>query len=200
MKMLVSTRHFWKRQTSTYLSSVRGAFQTYRRKVTTNGIRWRVLLTLPSPPLPHESFRHSSHPQTLYSHLFVNVWLKTSWSLSSSTEPKPLRNHTQLQAESVPQPLASRTQGLFLVITELVNRNLTLLGEFSRLYLISQFQKANMSDTQKLHKYCCKTKKKIINVIESQRSFQMPKIFNLFSQCSYSVIFFHSRQAVHLKK
>lgn len=151
-------------------------------------------------PLAHESFRHSSHPQTLYSHWFVNVWLKASWSLSSSTELKPLRNHTQLQGHPVPQTLASRTQRLFLVITELVNRNLTLLGEFSRLHLISQFQKANMRDTQNLHKYCCKTKEKIKNVIESPRPFQMPKILSLFSQCNYSIIFFYSSQAVHLKK
>lgn len=141
-------------------------------------------------PLPHESFRHSSHPQTLHqphnfppSHWFVNVWLKASWSLSSSPELKPLRNHIQLQA----QPLASRTQRLFLAIIELVNRNLTLLGEFSRPHLISQFQRANMSDTQNLHKYCCKTKKRVINVVESLKPFQLSKIFKLFHQ--YSVIF-----------
>lgn len=151
-------------------------------------------------PLPHESSRHSSHPQTLYSHWFVNMWPKASWSLSSSTELKPLRNHTQLQTQPVPQPLASRTQRLFLVITELVNRNLTLLGEFSRLHPTSQFQKANMRDTQNLHTYCCKTKEKIINVIGSPRPFQMPKILSFFSQCNYSVIFFHSIQVVHLKK
>lgn len=145
-------------------------------------------------PLHCESFRHSSHPQSLHqshhfpsSHWFVNVWLKASWSLSSSLELKPLRNHFQLQAEPVPQPLASRTRRLFLAIIELVNRNLTLLGEFSRPHLISQFQTANMRDTQNLHKYCCKTKKKVINVGESLKLFQLSKIFKLFHQ--YSVTF-----------
>lgn len=199
--MPFSTGALLKETTWTYLSYMWGAFQAFHMNITASGLWWRVLLTPPHTHLSHSGIHHThSSPLTPSSPItkwFVDVWLLVFWILSSSTEMRYLRNHILKSKQSLYHLLhvASRTGSQFLVIAELVNRNLTVLGEFSRPHLISQFQRGNMRNKLSLHKYCCKIKRKIINVVASASPvpFQMPRILNFSSQCNHLVLVYFIR-------
>lgn len=162
-----------------------------------NYSKWSLMespMNAPSPP--PESFRDSSHPRTsphtiIPHHQMVCGRVTTGLldSLLFHWDEVSQKPHSQIQAEPVLPRVASRTGSQFLVIAELVNRNLTVLREFSRPHLISQFQRGNMRDKLSLHKYCCKVKRKIINVERaSPVPFHMPRILNLSSQCNHLVL------------
>lgn len=197
MKMPFSTGVHLKERASTHLSSMQRCFPSISYE---NYSKWHLIQSPVNTPLPCESFRRSSRPQTLHSHphpptinraceCVIRVLLDPPLIHWDDISQKP---HSRLQAEPVPPPVAARTQRLFLMITELVNRNLTALGKFSRPQLISLFQTANARTQLNLYKYCGKIKRKIINVIEgtSPMPLQMPKILNLSSQCKYLVLFY----------
>lgn len=119
------------------------------------------------PPTP-ESFRDPSHPQTSihtiipHHQMFCARVTKGLLDSLPFTEMRYLRNHTQIQAEPVLLlHVASRTGNQFLVIPELVNGNLTVLGEFSRPHLISQFQRGNMRNKLSLQSIAVKSKGKL---------------------------------------
>lgn len=167
-----------------------------------NYSKWPLMESPINAHPPPESFRDSSHPQisthTIIPHHQMVCGRVTTGLLDSllfhwdEVSQKP---HSQIQAEPVLLHVASRTRSQFLVIAELVNRNLTVLGEFSRPHLISQFQRSNMRNKLSLHKYCCKIKKKIINVVASASPvpFLMPRILNLSSQCNHLVLVYFIR-------
>lgn len=83
-------------------------------------------------------------------------------------------------------PLATRTQRLFLMITELVNRNQTVSGMFADLSSSSAWNTRHlMRELNKTYtNIAVKSKGKIINVIAgaSPKPLQMPKILTLSSK------------------
>lgn len=197
--MPFSTGALLKETTWTYLSSMWGAFQAFHMKITASGLWWGVLL-MPAPHLSHSGIHHTHRspltPSSPITKWFVDgVTTGLLDSLLFHWDEVSQKPHSQIQAEPVLLHVASRTRSQFLVIAELVNRNLTVLGEFSRPHLISQFQRSNMRNKLSLHKYCCKIKKKIINVVAraSPVPFLMPRILNLSSQCNHLVLVYFIR-------
>lgn len=153
-----------KERPSTPLSSMQRCFPNISYE---NDSKRHVSQGPVNAPLPCESFRHSERPQTLSSHSHlppspesVSVWPEACWVLSPSTETESLiRNHTVDSQWSLRWPLATRTHRLFLMITELVNRNLTVSGMFADLSS-SLFQAPNERTKLNLYKYCCKIQRK----------------------------------------
>ena len=113
-------------------------------------------------PSRNTAVASSPNSQTSYCEDRPQGHLQDGWCLvlSPSTETESLiRNHTVDSQWSLRWPLATRTHRLFLMITELVNRNLTVSGMFADLSS-SLFQAPNERTKLNLYKYCCKIQRK----------------------------------------
>lgn len=140
--------------------------------------KWQVASDGESCSLPPHPWviQAPSQSQNLHSHCLLPTSRRAQGCVTTALLDSLLihgneaseKPHSQLQAEPRPPHSASGTSRLFSVITELVNRNSTVLGEFSRPCLISQFQRAHVRNKLNLHKSCCEIKRKVTNVAEVQ--------------------------------